>query len=401
MIKIKNKDIVVISPQTWDGAIGSNVRDIAKELAKHNRVLFINRPMDWLTSVKSAVQENEFSLYRKKVLKGEVSEYQQINQNLTVFTPKMVIPSINFFPDGKLFDQANKKVNTQFSKVIKRAAAHLNFSDFILFNDSDMFRGFYLKEMLQPDAYIYYSRDNLIFTDYYKRHGRRLEPILMAKSDVCVTNSEFLAKICRKYNTHSYDIGQGVDLTEWNPSEYDSKAADLEGINGPIIGYVGSLLAMRLDIELLEELASLHAHWNFVFVGPEDDSFIKSKLHQLTNVFFIGSKRPEELPAYVHSFDVCINPQLINGMTVGNYPRKIDEYLAMGKPVVATNTPTMQTFIPHVFLANNLQEYSSLIQRAIDSNTREEQNSRRNFALSHNWGESVRKLGLALMESIK
>ena len=37
MIKINNKDIVVISPQTWDGAIGSNVRDIAKELAKHNR----------------------------------------------------------------------------------------------------------------------------------------------------------------------------------------------------------------------------------------------------------------------------------------------------------------------------------------------------------------------------
>ena len=81
---------------------------------------------------------------------------------------------------------------------------------------------------------------------------------------------------------------------------------------------------MRLDIKLLEELASLHAHWNFVFVGPEDDSFIKSKLHQLTNVFFIGSKRPEELPSYVHSFDVCINPQLINEMTVCNYPRKID-----------------------------------------------------------------------------
>ena len=88
-------------------------------------------------------------------------------------------------------------------------------------------------------------------------------------------------------------------------------------------------------------------------------------------------------------------------MTVGNYPRKIDEYLAMGKPVVATNTPTMQTFLPHVFLANNLQEYSSLIKRAIDSKTVEEENSRRNFALSHNWGESVRKLGLALMESTK
>ena len=401
MIKINNRDIVVISPQTWDSAIGSNVRDIAKELAKDNRVLFINRPMDWLTRSKSFFKENAFTVLRKKVLNGEISEYERINSNLTVFTPKMVIPSINFFPDGKLFDWANKKVNAQFSRVIKRAIAHVGFSDFILFNDSDMFRGFYLKEMLQPDTYIYYSRDNLIFTAYYKKHGRRLEPVLMAKSDVCVANSEYLAKICGKYNPHSYDIGQGVDLTEWNPSEYDSKAADLEGINGPIIGYVGSLLAMRLDIELLEQLASSHTHWNFVFVGPEDEAFTKSKLHQRTNVFFIGPKRPEELPAYVHSFDVCINPQLINEMTVGNYPRKIDEYLAMRKPVVATNTPTMQTFLPHVFLANNLQEYSSLIKRAIDSKTIEEENSRRNFALSHNWGESVRKLGLAFMESTK
>ncbi|MAZ96160.1 MAG: glycosyl transferase family 1 [Flavobacteriales bacterium] len=401
MNKIKNRDIVVISPQAWDGEIGSNCRDIARELAKHNRVLYINRPMDWATYLKSFIKKNESAVVRKKVLRGQVSEYQYLDQNLTVFTPKLIIPSVNFLPDGILYDQANRKINAVFSKEIQRSIAHLGFSNFIIFNDSDMFRGLYLKELLHPQSYIYYSRDNLVFTDYYKKHGPRIEPILMAKSDLCVANSEFLAEICKKYNPHSYDIGQGVDLTEWDPSTNPEKPKDLEGIKGPIIGYVGALLAMRLDIELLERLASAHPQWNFVLVGPQDNSFIKSKLHQLSNVFFIGSKRPEELPAYVHSFDVCVNPQIVNEMTVGNYPRKIDEYLAMGKPVVATNTPTMQTFLPHVFLANNLQEYSSLIKRAIDSKTVEEQNSRRNFALSHNWGESVRKLGLAFMESTK
>ena len=54
-----------------------------------------------------------------------------------------------------------------------------------------------MKEMLQPDAYIYYSRDNLIFTINI---GKDSKAYFMAKSDVCVTNSEFLAKICRKYN---------------------------------------------------------------------------------------------------------------------------------------------------------------------------------------------------------
>jgi hypothetical protein len=36
--------------------------------------------------------------------------------------------------------------------------------------------------------------------------------------------------------------------------------------------------------------------------------------------------------------------QLSNNLTIGNYPRKIDEYLAMGKPIVATSTKTMQMF---------------------------------------------------------
>lgn len=40
-------------------------------------------------------------------------------------------------------------------------------------------------------------------------------------------------------------------------------------------------------------------------------------------------------------FDVCMNPQLVNEITIGNYPRKVDEYLALGKPVIATKTLTM------------------------------------------------------------
>ena len=30
---------------------------------------------------------------------------------------------------------------------------------------------------------------------------------------------------------------------------------------------------------------------------------------------------------------------MVNAVTQGDYPLKIDEYLAMGKPVVATRTP--------------------------------------------------------------
>jgi hypothetical protein len=35
-----------------------------------------------------------------------------------------------------------------------------------------------------------------------------------------------------------------------------------------------------------------------------------------------GSKDSQDLPNYVKGFDVAINPQLTNDLTIGNYPRK-------------------------------------------------------------------------------
>ncbi|MEJ7660035.1 MAG: hypothetical protein WKG07_10665 [Hymenobacter sp.] len=43
--------------------------------------------------------------------------------------------------------------------------------------------------------------------------------------------------------------------------------------------------------------------------------------------------------------------RLLNDITIGNYPLKIDEYLAMGRPVVATRTRAMELFADHVYLA--------------------------------------------------
>ena len=64
----------------------------------------------------------------------------------------------------------------------------------------------------------------------------------------------------------------------------------------------------------------------------------------MPNVLFVGLKPISELKDYVACFDVCINPQWVNELTIGNYPIKIDEYLLMGKPVVATKTKAMEMF---------------------------------------------------------
>ena len=49
---ITGKDFVFTGLQPWDIPIGSNARDIALEVSKHNRVLYVNTPLDKKTYKK-------------------------------------------------------------------------------------------------------------------------------------------------------------------------------------------------------------------------------------------------------------------------------------------------------------------------------------------------------------
>jgi glycosyltransferase involved in cell wall biosynthesis len=168
---------------------------------------------------------------------------------------------------------------------------------------------------------------------------------------------------------------------------------ELKGLTGPIIGYVGALVSFRLNINMLEKLVSKRRDWNWVFVGPEDNEFMASELHKYPNAFFLGRKNEKELASYVSFFDVCINPQLVNEITIGNYPRKVDEYLAMGKPVVATYTEFMKGFLPWVRLCKNNQEYELAIEESIEeTNNIVLKEMRQDFALMHTWESSVNKI---------
>ena len=50
---ITNRDIVIVGQQPWDVEIGSNCKNIAIEFSKHNRVLYVNSPLDRITKFKS------------------------------------------------------------------------------------------------------------------------------------------------------------------------------------------------------------------------------------------------------------------------------------------------------------------------------------------------------------
>ena len=380
---IKNRDIVMVGLASLDSRIGSNVINLAEVFSKHNRVLYVNYPMDRLTLWRG--RHDPIIQKRKKVLRNQLPDMEQINDNMWSFFPKTVLESINQLPINRLFDILNRVNNKRFAKEINRAIKKLNFKDIIIFNDTDMFRSFYLKELIHAKTYVYYTRDNMLAVDYWKRQGTRIEPALMKKVDLIFANSTSLADIGKRYNPHSYYVGQGCDVSLFDKKLIKEVPSDLKLIKKPVIGYIGVLYTLRLDIDVLVHIAKSRPDWSLVLVGPEDDAFKESELHQIDNVYFLGRKKMEELPAYLFGFDVALNPQKLNEVTIGNYPRKIDEYLAMGKPVVATKTKAMKVFEKWVYLAKDKEEYVQLIEKALKEDSPEKETEREEIARSHTW----------------
>lgn len=391
---VKNRDIVVIGIQPWYFEIGSNCKNIATQFAKHNRVLYVNQPINRLTYLSK--EKSAGIAQHCDVIKGKGEDIRKIGNNMWEFYPSSIVESINWLPSTAIFKSIDYFNNRRFTKDLNKAIKALGFKDIILFNDNDIFNGFYLKELLKPSLYVYYCRDYLPGFDYWKKHCTSLEPQLLRKVDMAVANSLYLADYCGQYNPQSYYIGQGCNIELFDRNVQQPVPEDRKGIASPVIGYVGAVDSRRLDPSICEVIARANKDWNLVLVGPEDDVFKGSVLHQMPNVHFLGRKPLEQLPAYVQSFDVCINPQLHNKVTIGNYPLKIDEYLAMGKPVVATETKTMSLFQDYTYLAAEPSDYPALIQKALDENSVDKEEARAAFARTHTWENSMKELYKAI-----
>lgn len=392
-------NFVFVSLQRINTDRDSTSTSLAKELAKNHKVLYVNSPIDRKTILST--NTDEYTKAHIASIKSKEDPLTQAQKNLWVLNPVHIIESINWIPSTTIFSAVNRINNLRFAGEIKKAIKRLEFDDFILVNDKDIFRSFYLKEILKPTFYLYLDRDYTIGMDYWKKHGVALEPKLMRKSDAVVCNSYDFTKRAKLYNPNSFYIGNGFNIDQYNHEEDFPVPEDLKDIPRPIVGYVGALITLRLDLNMMVEMAEARPDLSFVMIGWEDKEFENSRLHQLSNVYFLGKKHTQDVPAYIKHFDVCINPQILNEITSGNFPLKIVEYLAMGKPVVATSTPTMhEIFGRHTFLAENTNEFISQIDEALQEEHIANTQERRDFASNFSW-ENVANALLKSIDSVQ
>ena len=392
-------DFIITSLQSWDIEIGSTIKNTAFEISKQHRVLYVNPPMDIATRVRIATGKGPLTTISRRqieVIQGK-SPIRYIKENLWVLDSPFTIHSVGQLPTW-LFNSLNRKNGKKIGNWIMLQAENLGFKDYVHLIDTDLFRSLHLKEYIHPKISIYYRRDYIIGVDYWRKYGPACEQALVRQADIVMTNSSYFTEELKPLNPNIYTTNTGVNLSLYDGNILHDIPADLKDIPSPRIGYTGAIIERRLDADLLYAVAQQLPQYNFVFVGPEDDFFAQHPLHTLKNTYFTGHREVAELPAYIQHFDVCLNPQKVNPITEGNYPLKIDEYLAIGKPVVATSTHTMrEVFAEYTHLATDVDSYLYAIQKALgETEDAELKNARIAFAQTHSWAHSVEKIYKAI-----
>jgi len=154
----------------------------------------------------------------------------------------------------------------------------------------------------------------------------------------------------RGRNRHVHLITNGVDVDHLRSPA--ARPADLPP--GQIVLYQGTLTAGRLDIQLCADLArKIAPRSTLVFVGPNSLDKVSEQTVIDAGAVILGSRPYSDLPAYLQYADVLVVPHQVSPFTESLDPIKAREFLAVGRPVVATPVAGFRDLGPPVVVASS------------------------------------------------
>lgn len=221
------------------------------------------------------------------------------------------------------------------------------------------------------------------------------DKLAASRARLVFTTAKGLAERHRTHNPKTYLVRNVGDFSHFAPAADRSiVAGELASMRRPAIGFAGNFLAEKVDFALLDAIASRRPEWTVLLVGParEDTTAALERLALRENVLWRGPKAYEDLPRYIAAFDVATIPYLRNTYTQSCFPLKTFEYLAAGKPVVASGLPELEGMNPHVVLADDADSFVSAVERALLQTSESDIAARQEFAAQNTWETRTRRL---------
>jgi hypothetical protein len=223
-------------------------------------------------------------------------------------------------------------------------------------------------------------------------------------ADVVAATADEIFMLLKKERPDTLLLPNAVRLEDWISTGSNAVPNDMKEARNAevVIGYYGSI-AEWLDWTLLENVAAEKRDWAFVLIGPthgeSDQEAIEKYIRRVPNLHYLGPKKYSALSSYLFHFDIAIIPFVLNEVTHAVSPVKLFEYMAAGKPIVASPMREILKY-KSVMFADSSEMFVDQLEKALDLQTNPDYlNTLRIEAESNTWISRAQSL-LAALESV-
>lgn len=227
------------------------------------------------------------------------------------------------------------------------------------------------------------------------------DDVLSKRADILLMASDELVQKKSKLNKNTFLVPNGVDYDNVRLSMDEPRPADLAGIKRPIVGHIG-LIGHHNDFDLIKYLAIKRPSWSFVFVGPiTGKPVLFDEVSKLSNIYFLGAKSADRVPAYLSFFNVCVFYYFKDYANKARNSMKLYLYLASGKPIVSYPIDGVQTMPSLVYSADNCEEFLSNIEHALKGEEDYKAAERMQYAMNNSWDKRASDINNIITSSLE
>ncbi|GAB5525489.1 MAG: glycosyltransferase [Roseivirga sp.] len=366
------KTIICHSFPSWDAPYIKSTMELMKRLSSDHRVIIIDYHYTWkdLFTCKYAP---------KKLLLGFERRWRKVNTKhgeVEIYNSPPIIP-VNWINNKRLFRMVAGINGWLLRNTFKRLQKRVTASETVLVNAFNPVYGLLTDKVWNVSQRVYYCYDEIKGTSWSNKWGAVYEEEYLKKVDRVLTTSPKLLAVKSKANPNCHIVKNGVDLDIFqNPKLLKSKKWT--------IGYIGAI-DNRIDASLVSAIARSLPEYQFKLIGPVVSQTVARQWDKVMNIECTGAVDQALLPAMINNMDACIIPFAKNKLTEAIYPLKINEYLAMGKPVVSTDFADLTDFKSLISIGHDPEQFVQSLERELKGNTRLRIQKRIKFAEQNSW----------------
>ncbi len=381
---LRGRDLVCVGFADWDTELWTNQHHLMVCLARQNRVLFIES----LGLRQPQLAGGDLARIARRLRRGLAPP--RAVDGLHVLSP-LVLP----FHRSRLVRALNARL---LPALVRRAARRLDLTAPILW--AYVPQAEVLIDALAPSLIVYHCVDDIAAHARIDTASfRAAEERFAARADLVLASAPALADRLRSFSANVLDAPNVADTELFSralePGPLDPQLAALPA---PRIVFTGAIVAVKLDLELLAELARRRPSWSFALVGPVGPGEPHADVSAITaepNIHLLGPRAYGELPNVLRAADAGLIPYARNELTDSIFPMKVYEYLAAGLPVIATPLPALAS-VDGVRSAADAQGILALLEEALALACPERRAARSQAAAAHSWDRRLVEFAAAI-----